>query len=93
MSRHHTSLHSRRWAAIRRAVFERDGYRCTVCARAGALEAHHEPPLRQGGDPYDLTGIKTLCRTCHVERHRPDNETPGRAEWRELVAEISGQQS
>ena len=28
MSRHHSRLIARRWQAVRRAVFERDGYRC-----------------------------------------------------------------
>ena len=37
MSRNHVHLHARRWAAVRRAVFERDGWRCTLSAagRAG----------------------------------------------------------
>ena len=89
MSRHHTNLNARRWAAVRRAAFERDGYRCTACGKAGRLEAHHEPPLRQGADPYDLDGVRTMCRSCHIERHRPDAMTPGRSEWYELVAEIT----
>ena len=88
MSDHHVHLIARRWEATRRAAFERDRYRCTNCGKAGRLEAHHEPPLRQGRDPYDLNGIVTLCRGCHIERHRPDHETPGRAEWRELIEEL-----
>ena len=32
-----------------------------------------------GPDPYDLDGVRTLCRGCHIERHRPDDMTPGRA--------------
>ena len=51
----------------------------------GRLEAHHEPPLRDGADPYDLVGIVTLCRGCHIEHHRLHDETPGRAAWRALV--------
>ncbi len=89
MSRHHVTLNGRRWAQVRRAAFRRDGYRCRECGRAGRLEAHHEPPLRDGADPYDLAGIVTMCRTCHIERHRPDAMTPGRAAWQELVQELS----
>ena len=89
MSRNHNSLNSRRWAATRRAVFKRDGYRCRNCGKAGKLEAHHEPALRKGGDPYDPAGVLTYCRTCHIERHRPDFMTPGRAEWLALVKELS----
>ena len=89
-SRLHRALDRRRWQWTRLKAFERDGWRCTACGRAGRLEAHHEPPLRAGGDPYALDGIKTLCRSCHIERHRGDTETPGRAEWRELVRELAG---
>ncbi|MYH37356.1 MAG: hypothetical protein F4160_11220 [Rhodospirillaceae bacterium] len=89
MSRRHARLDPALWAATRRAAFRRDGWRCTECGRAGRLEAHHEPPLRDGMDPYDLAGVKTLCRTCHIERHRPDAMTPGRAEWAEYVKALA----
>ncbi len=85
MSGRHRKLDARRWAKIRRAAFNRDGWRCTLCGRAGRLEAHHEPPLRHDADPYDLAGIRTLCRSCHIERHRGDDMTPGREAW---IAEI-----
>ena len=62
---------------------------CRECGGAGRLEAHHEPPLERGGDPFALAGIVTLCRACHIERHRPDDMTPGRADWREFVANIA----
>ena len=89
MSQHHTHLNARCWAKIRRQAFDRDGWRCTECGRPGRLEAHHEPPLRAGADPYDLAGIRTLCRACHIERHRPDDMTPGREAWLALVDELA----
>ena len=91
MSRHHARLNARRWARVRRQAFDRDGYRCTVCGGAGRLEAHHEPPLRDGADPYDLVGIMSYCRACHIERHRGDDVTPGRPAWLEFVAEMAGE--
>ena len=90
MSRNHVHLDPKRWARVRRQAFERDGYRCTVCGKAGRLEAHHEPPLRAGADPYDLGAIRSLCRACHIERHREDDVTPGRPAWLEFVADIAG---
>ena len=71
MSTNHVKLNARRWARTRRAVFRRDGFRCHECGKPGRLEAHHEPPLRAGADPYDMDGVRTLCRSCHVDRHRP----------------------
>ena len=89
MSRNHVKLNARRWAHVRRQALERDGWRCRQCGKPGRLEAHHEPPLRKGADPYDLAGILTYCRGCHVERHRPDDMTPGRADWLAMVDEIA----
>ena len=88
MSRRHALLNARRWAAVRRQAFERDGWRCTACGMAGRLEGHHEPPLRRGADPYELAGIKTLCRDCHIKRHRPDDMVSGRMAWHDAVAEL-----
>ena len=92
MSRNHRRLDPRRWAAARRACFRRDGYRCRECGRAGRLEAHHEPPLRKDDDrdPYDVTTLVTMCRACHIERHREDDMTPGRADWVAFVDELAG---
>ena len=57
------------------------------------LEAHHEPAVvGKGGDPYDLNGIQTLCRSCHVDHHRPV-EIDGQAGWNALVGEIETRDS
>lgn len=88
MSRNHAALNRKRWSAVRRAALERDGWRCTSCHKAGRLEAHHSEELQHGGDPYDLAGIKILCRECHLEAHADD--TPGRADWRAFVRDLCG---
>lgn len=89
-SRFHAKLDRRRWQWCKLKAHERDGWKCRRCGRRGRLEAHHEPPLRDGADPYELDGIVTLCRNCHIERHRGDTETPGRREWRALIEELAG---
>ncbi len=90
MSRKHASLHAGRWAATRRACFDRDNWRCVACGRAGRLEADHiDRDWR--GDPYDPDNLQTLCRTCHIEKTRRENrrpDTPAEAAWRELVREL-----
>ena len=88
-SRYFAALDRKRWALARLRAFERDGWRCSRCGRAGRLEGHHEPPLREGGDPYHVDGIVTLCRGCHIEHHRHEDEISGRAAWRALVSELA----
>ena len=93
MSRHHTHVNARRWAAVRRAVFERDGWRCVMCGKAGRLECDHVTPMQRepGQDVYDPNGLQTLCRSCHIEKTRAENRrelTPAEIQWRALVSEL-----
>ena len=94
MSRRHLPLFkSRRWQAVRRAVFERDGWRCCECGRPGALECDHVTALQRepGQDAWDINGLQTLCRTCHVEKTRRENSRvlgPRALAWRAFVAEV-----
>ena len=87
MSRYHNTL-NRRWAVSRRAAFDRDGWRCQRCGRAGRLEVDHIIPLATGGAPYDLANLQTLCRACHIRKTREDAEGPVPENvrcWRDLV--------
>ena len=75
---------------FRRAVLERDGWRCKRCRRAGRLEVDHIVPVWKRPD-LELTfaNVQTLCRDCHraktiLERGTPP--TPERDAWRALVA-------
>ena len=71
--RHHQGEHrklynSRRWAMARRKQIVEN----PLCERCGAVaqEAHHVVPLREGGDPYDLNGLASLCKPCHSRHTR-----------------------
>ena len=93
MSNQHVHLHARHWARVRRAVFERDGWRCLRCGRAGRLECDHIVPLHvdPGQNHYDPGGCQTLCRQCHIGKTRAENRrepTPAEQAWRTLVAEM-----
>ena len=77
-----------RWAAVRRAVFERDGHRCRKCGAAGRLECDHRVPVNQGGDPWDLAGMQTLCRSCHIAKSRRERRAQSPPEvvaWRSFM--------
>lgn len=93
MSRAHARLHAGRWAATRRAVFERDGYRCVRCGKAGRLECDHVVPLsvEPGQDPFNVEGLQTLCRGCHLAKTAAENRaerTPEEAAWDDFIAEL-----
>ena len=91
-SKHFATLDRKRWQLLRLRIFERDGWRCCSCGRAGRLECDHVVPLAKGGDAYDRSNLQTLCTGCHIKKtridmgHEPD---PAREAWRELVAEIA----
>ena len=92
MSKQHIAMHHQRWQAVRRAVFERDDYRCVMCGRAGRLECDHIEPMQreQGQDPYNPKGLQTLCRACYIAKTAHENRrplTPAELAWRALVAE------
>ena len=93
MSKHHSALRRSLWLHARRAVFERDRWRCVECGRAGRLECDHVTPLQRepGQDVYDPNGLQTLCRDCHIEKTATENQrrlTPDELAWQTLVSEL-----
>ena len=93
MSRHHNTLNRSRWALVRRAALDRDGWRCRACGRAGRLEVDHLVALEDGGEAYDPANLQTLCRGCHFRKTAAENRArrPVPQEvrkWRDLVEEI-----
>lgn len=72
-----------KWRRIRRAVLDRDGWRCQRCGRPGALEVHHID--RDPGDNR-LENLQAVCRPCHIDLHRPP-VAPAVERWARLVAD------
>lgn len=71
--------------ATRRAVYQRDGWRCAVCDSNSGLQIHHAIRRSQGGsnEPENLV---TLCWRCHAVAHNtPPYGTPDYmdADWME----------
>jgi 5-methylcytosine-specific restriction enzyme A len=62
-------------AALRKAVLERDAYRCQDCRGWIDLELDHIIPVEEGGKTT-LENLRTLCRICHDRRHTPDPSEP-----------------
>ena len=74
-------LPSHRWAPLRRFILDRDGWRCQRCGRPGRPEVHHEDHNPANNDPANL---RTLCKRCHIEIHRP-TVAPEVAKWQRLI--------
>ena len=88
MSLAHAALKTISWEVARRRALERDLYRCTACNKPGRLEVHHCKGLHAGGQPYQLENLRTLCRSCHIELHRPD-VPEWAARWREELVDLA----
>jgi hypothetical protein len=52
---------------LRRAVFERDAYRCVACAGFRDLTCDHRVPESKGG-PTTLDNLQTMCRPCNSSK-------------------------
>ena len=91
MSAHHAGMNSRRWALLRMRIFQRDGWRCTNCGRAGRLECDHVLPLDRGGDMWSPDNLQSLCVDCHLDKSRRERGGPeiyGRDEWQAFVQDF-----
>ena len=54
--------------ATRKAVYQRDHYRCALCDSDRGIQIHHAVPRGQGGTDYPHNLI-TLCWRCHAIAH------------------------
>ena len=81
-------LDRKRWERVRREVFDRDGWKCSLCGKYGRLECDHLVPLERGGDPWDLDNLQALCRRCHLGKSRDEareHMRPGARAWANLI--------
>lgn len=60
------------WRRLRKARFEKDGYRCIKCGSAMYLCAHHTTYDNMGDFDKELDDLITLCATCHTKIHEAD---------------------
>ena len=90
MSREWRRVNQKRWAKVRLQVLESAGYRCAKCSRLGRLEIDHRIPLHvDASDPYDLSNLQALCRSCHISKTSSENSrpNPARDRWRQFISD------
>lgn len=52
----------------RKAVYQRDHYRCALCDSTDGIQVHHYVPRGCGGK-HHLHNLITLCWRCHGTAH------------------------
>ena len=53
--------------AVRRAVYERDGFACLQCGSQHKLSLDHDIPVSSGGD-NSIENLRTLCLDCNFAK-------------------------
>lgn len=80
------------WKSVRYLAKRRDGWKCVQCSAKGRLEVDHITPIRDGGAPYDLANLQSLCPKCHSRKTRVEvglaELSPARAAWKSLLKEM-----
>lgn len=68
----HISNTPRKFSWVRKVTaFDRDGWKCVVCADTENLEMDHAVALMNGGS-NEIENLYALCRTCHIVKTRMD---------------------
>jgi 5-methylcytosine-specific restriction protein A len=85
---------TKRWAALRWQILERDGFACVQCGARGRLEVDHIRPVRTDPEKaFDPGNLQSLCPACHTRKtrvecgHKPTS--PDRQKWRDAVAKLA----
>ena len=89
-SQHWRLINKRKWAKVRLQVLASAGHRCAECSRAGRLEIDHRIPLHvDASDPYDLSNLQAMCRSCHIAKTSLENSrpNPARDRWRQFISD------
>lgn len=60
------------WRKMSALARRRDGNRCVRCGSRSKLSVHHLTSIRDGGDPFALDNLVTLCSRCHAAAERGD---------------------
>ena len=59
---------SKAWRKVRKVKLSMNPL-CERCRAKGLLkpatEVHHSIAVRDGGDPFDIAGLESLCKPCH----------------------------
>lgn len=69
---------SKEWREARCATLERDAHRCQDCGKnefqTSSLDVHHiQLASEYESKRFDQDNLVTVCRNCHINRHKSKN--------------------
>ena len=64
---------SKRWQTARKQALYRDGGMCVMCNEPATL-VDHIKEIKDGGDPYSLSNLQSLCFRCHSIKTQDENK-------------------
>ena len=56
------------WRKVRRLALQRDSGWCVMCGERPADVVDHIRELKDGGAPYALDNLQSLCNSCHAKK-------------------------
>jgi hypothetical protein len=62
------------WKEVRKAVYERDGAKCSICESPYNLHVHHLTYAHARNELEYLGDLTLLCGSCHNQVHAKDRE-------------------
>jgi len=57
------------WEKIRKEVFRRANYKCSICGKRGKLHCHEVWEYDDQNHILKLKGFMALCENCHLIKH------------------------
>ena len=61
--------HTATWQKLRKMCLRMRPI-CEHCKKTASTVAHHDEPVEDGGEFFDLDNLMGLCRGCHEIEHR-----------------------
>ncbi len=59
---------TKKWKHVRKLALQRDLGWCVMCKERAASVVDHIKELKDGGSPYDLNNLQSLCDRCHAKK-------------------------
>lgn len=67
-----------KWRKVRKLALTRDDYLCQICLDNGRITpgntVDHKVPINNGGAPYALANLQTLCERCHAYKSQTERK-------------------